>query len=109
MTKTSITISSKHCERACVLAIKKYNSLLEKEWEEAIEQQMTKKPWLWVFDKPSKTREEAKSVILANNPWFGFWQQSAIAQIQGILEMCLHSDEITISKKDFRLIKNHMR
>jgi len=57
------------------MAIKRHTSLLEKAWDAAIEQEMTKKPWLWFFDKPSKTKEEAKKVILENNPYFGFFIQ----------------------------------
>jgi|LakMenEpi03Aug12_release.lakeMendotaPanAssembly.Ray.scaffolds.fasta_scaffold1537221_1 hypothetical protein len=109
MSKTSITISSKHCERACVQALKRYISLLEKQKEDAISEEMTKKPYLWFFDKPAKTREQAIANIAKNNPWLGYGYETLIAQVQDILEMCSFSDEITLSQKDFNIIKIHMR
>lgn len=109
MSKTSITISSKHCERACIQAIKTIKENKDKEWEKAIQEQMTKKPWLWVFDKPAKTREEALTNISRDNPWFGFFYEHRLAELLDLLEMCSVSDEITLSQKDFNMIKAYMR
>lgn len=116
-TETSITISSHDCEHACLLSIEQESKEIDLDWELRIKEEMTKKPFLWIFYRPAKTREvaikrikeEYESVgICAGFLKPGVFNEMRIREIKKILNMCRKSESIGLSEQDFRLIGDNL-
>ena len=112
-TETTITVSSHDCEYACLKAIEYHEAQIETEWNQRIDEELNKKPFLWFFGGPAKNREEAIERIQAdyNARDFGAsfrkpgrFHEEWIKDIQVILGMCQRSESITLSKKDYSRI-----
>lgn len=112
-TETSITVTSHDCEYACLKTIEYHEAGIKAEWERRIKEEMSKKPFLWIFGGPAKTREEAIQRIKDDYSSYEFgasfrkpgnFQEFWIKDVRVILEMCRRSDSITLTKEDYNLI-----
>jgi 23S rRNA G2069 N7-methylase RlmK/C1962 C5-methylase RlmI len=113
-TQTSITVSSRNCEHACLKAIEDEREKIKQEWEKRIKEEMSLPPFLWLFPKAAKTRKEAIDRIKrdAARNLFGCepgWHViDRIYKIENLLAMCQTSSSIVLSHDDFCLIGRHI-
>lgn len=110
--ETSITISSRDCERACKA---KLNALRERlkqiavEREQDIKEEMNRVPRWFFFNRPAKTRAEAirrldEMYVVHEKDMIG-WD---IDKCNTLLKLAQVSEQITLSKKDARSISDYL-
>lgn len=117
ISETSITVSSHDCEYACLKTLEYYQAEISLAWEARILKEMERKPFLWIFGGPAKTKEEAIQRIKADYKAHdigasfrkpGIFQEYKIQQIQVVLGMCRRSESITLTKEDYGLIGRNL-
>lgn len=112
-----IRVPSSDCEQACLKSIEDEEAGVKDCWEDRISQEMTKEPFLWFWNLPAKTREEAVERIKADynshdigasfrQPGIG--ERWRIGEIRRILSMCQRADWIILNDKDYALIGYHL-
>jgi hypothetical protein len=112
--QSAIIVSARVCERVCQNAIIYFEDLIAREWELQIYQEMIKKPFLWVFNKPALSKEEAISRIekkfqtLKPNAFLfepGFEYLYSLSVAKKIYAMCRHCNELYITQEDFSILE----